>query len=349
LADNITDMGVAVPYKNNATTGFASLLPGYGSDGAVAGLCGLLVGDAVGVPWEFYPPEELPRRDLIDMEPLAGFHHAHDVPNGTYSDDSAQALVLLDSLLACGRLCLNDFGDRLLRWLDDGYMAVDGDVYDVGNTTYDALRRLREGVSPRESGSSDESSAGNGSLMRVLPLALWHIGSDEALVKDAHLQSLITHRNPRTLVCCAFYCLVGRGYLQKLDDPWSWADRRLDEIYHDWTGQEREALLRELDVLRSFPKTNKPRGTGYCIDTIWSTHATMQGASFEDVVRTAILFGHDTDTTAAVAGGLAGIRFGLAGLPTRWLQQLRGFELVEPLIDRFKTRAVLPSSFTSFT
>ncbi len=147
------------------TTGFASLLPEHASDKAVAGLCGLLIGDAVGVLWEFYPPEELPRRDLIDIEPPAGFHHAHDVPPGTYSDDGAQALVLLDSLLICGTMCLNDFGDRLLRWYDEGHLAVDGDVFDCGIATAQALGRLRIGVPPAESVGVYERTCGNGSLM----------------------------------------------------------------------------------------------------------------------------------------------------------------------------------------
>lgn len=321
--------------KNN-DNGFAALLLEDGSNAAIGGLVGLLVGDALGVGYEFHPPESLPSRKQIEMQPPVGFRRAHaGVPPGTWSDDGAQALCLLASLLECGKFSLTDFADRLLRWLDDGYMAVGGDVYDVGNQTDEALGYLREGVSPRESGGSSERDNGNGSLMRTLPLALWHNGSDEALVKDAHLQSLPTHAHPRSLVACAFYCLVARGYLRQLADPWGWADRRLDEIYQDWPGErERKAYLGELDGLRSFPKTEKPRGTGYVLDTIWSARKALEKASFEDVVRTAILCGHDTDTTAAVAGGLAGIRFGLAGIPARWLEQLRGFDIAEPLIVR---------------
>lgn len=321
--------------KNN-DKGFAALLPDYGSDRAIGGLVGLLVGDALGVPYEFHPPEDLPSRDLIDMVAPLGFPRAHaGVPNGTWSDDGAQALCLLASLLDHGKLSLSVLADRLLQWLDDGYMAVDGDVFDCGIQTAEALGYLRDGVSPHESGGTDARSNGNGSLMRVLPLALWHSGSDEALVLDAHLQSLPTHAHARSLVACAFYCLVARGYLRQLADPWGWADRRLAEIYQNWLGErERKAFLSELDVLRSFPKTDQPRGTGYCVDTISSARKALEGESFEDVVKTAILFGHDTDTTAAVAGGLAGIRFGLDCIPTRWLGQLRGFELLAPILSQ---------------
>jgi ADP-ribosylglycohydrolase len=118
---------------------------------------------------------------------------------------------------------------------------------------------------------------------------------------------------------------VARGYLSKIGDPWSWADQRLEAIYEAWQRQqEKTAFLVELNMLRSFPKTDRPRGTGYVIDTLWSARKALAEESFEDVIRTAILFGHDTDTTAAVAGGLAGIRFGLGGIPIRWLAGYAG-------------------------
>lgn len=306
------------------------------TDARVGGLIGLLIGDALGVPFEFKTPNQLPPRELIEMTPPAGFRHSHaGVPVGTYSDDGAQALGLLASLVECGKFSLIDFADRLLRWMDDGYLAVDGDVFDIGVQTAHALARLRDGVSPGASGGASVMDNGNGSLMRVLPLALWHIGPDDALVRDAHLQSLPTHAHPRSLVACAFYCLTARGYLRKLADPWTSADQRLEAIYRAWPDQqERNAFLTELDVLRDFKKTDQPRGTGYVLDTIWSAGKALEEDSFEDVARTAVLFGHDTDTTAAVACGLAGIRFGLAGIPTRWLEQLRGFEIVEPIIGQ---------------
>lgn len=320
--------------------GFTALAQHAEFNAELGGLVGLLVGDAVGVGYEFRPPERIPSRDQIDMVTPAEFRRSHaGVPAGTWSDDGAQALCLLASLLECGKFLLTDFAGRLVRWLNHGYMAVDGDVFDVGIQTGEALRNIGDGVSPRESGGASEMDNGNGSLMRVLPLAIWHCGTDEALVKDAHLQSLPTHAHPRSLVACAFYCLLARGYLHKLADPWSWADQCLETIYEAWPSQEEKTLLlRELNVLRSFPKSDRPRGTGYVIDTLWSARKALEADSFEDVVRTAILFGHDTDTTAAVAAGLAGIRFGLAGIPDRWLTSLRGFALVAPLISSLLAR-----------
>jgi ADP-ribosyl-[dinitrogen reductase] hydrolase len=319
------------------TRNFLSLCEYPDLDAELGGLVGLLVGDAMGVPWEFQRPEQLPPRHLIEMSPPTGYRRSHaNVLCGTWSDDGAQALCLLISLLECGKLSLADLSSKLLRWLDDGYMAVDDDVFDVGIQTSQALDRLRKGQLPETTGGATERENGNGSLMRVLPLTLWHAGSDYALVADAHLQSLPTHAHPRSMVACAFYCLVARGYLQKLDDPWSWADHKLEEVYRTWSDlRDKDTFLAELGVLRDFPNNQKPHGSGYVIDTLWSARRALEEPSFEDVVRTAIGCGNDTDTTAAVAGGLAGIRFGIAEIPKRWLIQLRGIHLVEPMITEF--------------
>ncbi|TXI89004.1 MAG: hypothetical protein E6Q40_02915 [Cupriavidus sp.] len=316
----------------NAT--FVELATQHPTNPRLGGLVGLLVGDALGVPYEFHSADQIPRREQIEMQPPSGFRRAHGgVPIGTWSDDGAQALCLLASVIEHGRLLLVEFADRLLNWLDEGYMAVDDRVFDVGIQTAEALGNLRDGVPARESGCASVMDNGNGSLMRCLPLALLHAGTDAALVRDAHLQSLPTHAHPRSLVACAFYCLVARGYLRHDQDPWISADDRLQAVYEAWADAgERAVFLRELDVIRRFATSDVPRGTGYVVDTLWSARRALEEDAFEDVVRTAIAFGNDTDTTACVAGGLAGIRFGLAGIPARWLEAMRGHDIVAPTL-----------------
>src|SRR5260370_10933141 len=158
------------------------------------GLVGLVVGDALGVPFEFHAPEELPGGDEIEFTPPPDFQRAHGrTPPGTWSDDGAQALCLLDSLLACGRFDAEDFGRRLVRWYEEGYLAVDNRVFDVGITTSRALQAIRAGTPALHAGPNHESANGNGALMRVLPLALWHQGPDAGLIADAQTQSRVTH------------------------------------------------------------------------------------------------------------------------------------------------------------
>lgn len=300
------------------------------SDRLAGGLIGLLVGDALGVPYEFHSPGSLPPLTEIEFDPPPSFHRAHHgTPPGTWSDDGAQALALLASLLDCGRLELDDFSGRLLAWADHGAYAVDGRVFDIGGQTSRAFDRLRRGVLPTESGPSGEWENGNGSLMRVLPLALWHTGSDAELVEDAHRQSLPTHGHPRSLVCCALYCLWARRILRGASDSWREAVVALRDIYGPASREraELEELVRPDD-----PPAGE--GSGYVVDCLNSARLVMDAGAYEDVVRAAVALGNDTDTTACVAGGLAGLRDGLSAIPLRWREKLRGQEIVKPLLDR---------------
>lgn len=173
------------------------------------GLYGLLIGDALGVPYEFHSAEQIPDYDNIEMKPPLGFRRAHaGVKPGTWSDDGAQALCLLDSLMTCGSFQLKDFSDRLLAWYQEGMWAVDGRVFDIGIQTGEALNAYRAGMAPERCGMLRSDGKGNGALMRVLPLVLWHTGTDRELVCDAHAQCMITHGNLCNQVCCALYCIA---------------------------------------------------------------------------------------------------------------------------------------------
>lgn len=293
------------------------------------GLYGLLVGDALGVPYEFHDPANLPER--VTMVPPEGFRRAHPgTPPGTWSDDGAHALCLLASLLSTGEVDLLDLGRLMLAWDRDGYMAVDGRVFDIGNATTLALARRARGVLPEACGGTHDHSNGNGSLMRVLPLALWHEGSDAELVHLARRQSLLTHAHPRSQACCALYCLWARRLLEGEPDSelaWAAAVAGLRAA-----APEGDDVRTELDEVILDPRW-VPRGTGYVLDCLLSAREAMQAGDYEAVVRAAVAFGHDTDTTACVAGGLAGIRDGLGAIPEGWLGALRGRDLCDPLVD----------------
>jgi ADP-ribosyl-[dinitrogen reductase] hydrolase len=270
------------------------------------GIVGMLVGDAMGVPYEFHAPADLPLPAEIEYTPPPEFDRAHvGVPPGTWSDDGAQVLCLLASLLDCEYFDPDDFSRRLMDWYEDGYLAVDGIVFDVGITTSRAIRALRAGVTPLQAGPADAHDNGNGSLMRVLPLALWHRGTDADLVHDAQLQSQITHGHLRSQICCALYCLWARRILNNVPNPWEDAVRTLRTLYIPVPEaiSELEWSIRPDDP----PEGN---GSGYVVDCLRSARVALQATNYQDVIRAAILIGHDTDTTACVAGGIAGMRVG---------------------------------------
>lgn len=293
-------------------------------------LLGLLIGDALGVPYEFHPPQVLPPLQAIDFDPPAGFQRSHPIAApGTWSDDGAQALVLLESLLRVGELDLADFAAGLLRWLQSGYMAIDGDVFDVGGQTLAALRRLEHGCDPMESGGRAERDNGNGALMRVLPLAL-RIDAPRRLVEAAMLQALPTHAHPRSGIACAMYCLWARALSRGLDSEsgWQLAERELREL-----AGELDLPSRELALVLDPGNAAKVAGSGYVVDTLWSARACLRAADdYAGAVRRAVALGHDTDTTAAVTGGLAGMIFGEDGIPEDWRRRLRGQALLAPLL-----------------
>ena len=295
------------------------------------GILGLLIGDAVGVPYEFYEPQCLPPIESIEMNPPAGFGRSHrDTPDGTWSDDGAQALCLLASLLNCDRLDPDDLGRRFVDWYRSGYLAVDNRVFDVGVHTGNVLIAIESGMPSLQAGAIGNQARGNGSLMRVLPLVLWHRGSDTDLIADAHLQSRVTHGDPYCQICCALYCLWARYILNCLPDPWEAASMTLRSVYKS-TNPDFLAIL-DWAVRPEDPAEG--RGSGYVIDALRSARMVMAYDCYELIIKHAIALGKDTDTTACIAGGIAGIRDGVDAIPDRWRKQLRGQEIFQPLLDR---------------
>ncbi|MEK4474898.1 ADP-ribosylglycohydrolase family protein [Paenibacillus sp. FSL R7-0048] len=300
------------------------------------GLYGLLIGDALGVPYEFRSVEQLPPLEQIEFTPPVGFQPTYrDVPAGTWSDDGAQALCLLESLIDKGTLELTDFADKLVDWYHEGRWAVAQQVFDVGIQTSRTLSTYYQGMSPYESGNTVPDGKGNGALMRVLPLALWHKGTDKQLVQDAHTQCLVTHAHICNQVCCAFYVLIARELLQEQDFNLCYrtALSKLRTIYQQMPEHERE-----LEENIHPDKVFYGEGSGYVVDSLFSACMILQTCtSYEDAVKRAVALGNDTDTTACITGGLAGIRYGYEHIPQRWINQLRETDLVDQLLLRLQS------------
>jgi ADP-ribosylglycohydrolase len=229
-------------------------------------------------------------------------------------------------------LDLEDFAEKLVRWSDEGYCAVDNLVFDIGITTSAAVHNLRHGKPAELAGPADQYSNGNGALMRVLPLALWHRGSDEELVEDAMRQSLVTHGHLRSQLCCALYCLWARRILEENARPWPDAVATLRTFI-----ASDEAAQAELEFHIRPDDTVGGKGSGYVVDCLKSALWAVEQGDYEAAVKAAVALGNDTDTTACVAGGIAGLRDGVNAIPERWREALRGSEIVEPLLQRLIT------------
>lgn len=294
-------------------------------------IMGLLIGDALGVPYEFTPKHMVPAAERIEFSPPGDFERSYpNIPPGTWSDDGAQALVLLDSLLQKPALDLRHLADGLVRWHDEGFMAVDTIVFDRGGQTIRAIDALKRGVEPELAGGTGERSNGNGSLMRVLPLALLHSGSDEALVRDAFRQSSVTHRHIRSQLCCAIYCLWARRILDGRHDPWNDAIESIFQMFPRGTPEHRELT----EFIKPHDDSREIRGSGYVVDSLLAARWANTFGPYETVAKAAVSLGEDTDTTACIAGGIAGLRFGVHAIPRRWRDALRGREIYQDLVER---------------
>ncbi len=281
------------------------------------GIWGHLVGDAAGVPYEFKPPEQI---GAIEF----GGGGAHGQPMGTWSDDGALMLALLDSLLrdrstaAKDRFDPADQGQRFLAWAGTKQYTPDGDGrFDIGGATRAALTRLRQGAPAEAAGGTDDRSNGNGSLMRILPLPLVERDiPDETLVDHARRASAVTHGHPIAQAACALYCLVARRLLSRTGRTAALTDAR-KLLRSLSTGGDAQAL----DTLEAWTGRS---GQGYVVDAFWSAWDAFAGASsYRETIDRAIQYGNDTDTTACIAGGLAGVYWGIDGIPPEWLGRRR--------------------------
>lgn len=285
------------------------------------GMWGLLVGDAVGVPYEFKKPEELPDlRHHISLPAPDGYARTYpQVPNGWWSDDGAQALALLQTIR--NGFSAKTFADELLAWLNDGrYMPQPGPPFDCGIATRQALQRYANTKNASTCGLDDERSNGNGSLMRCLPVAVAGPEDDFAAVEMAHQQSTVTHAHPRSQVCCAFYTLWARQVMRGSPNPVEDAHTALLAMY---TTPHLRQFLHELvvEVRPLDPLTRPP--AGYVVDSLRAAIQANRETDYARVIRHAIALGYDTDTNAAIAGGIAGLRFGAEEIPAPWFDLVR--------------------------
>lgn len=276
-------------------------------------LLGLACGDAVGTTLEFKPRGSF--TPITDMHGGGPFH----LTPGQWTDDTSMALCLATSLVESNGFDARDQMDRYVRWMRDGYLSSTGVCFDIGGTTAGALRRYQASGDPY-SGSTDPRSAGNGSLMRLAPIALFFYPDVDAATSFAGESSRTTRGAAEALACCRLFAAMLCRALSAASRETVLFDHP-DAIMQDPSLSPRLRSIAAGDY-RSKP-VNELSGSGYVVDcleaSLWS-FATTQ--SFADAILRAANLGDDADTTAAVCGQIAGAFYGLDGIPAPWLEKL---------------------------
>jgi ADP-ribosyl-[dinitrogen reductase] hydrolase len=299
-------------------------------------LLGLACGDALGRPVEFASPEQIQREYGRVSEMLGGGTHRQ--PAGTITDDTEMALCIARSLVEQGRFDPTDVAERFVAWYESG-------PFDIGGMTRRALNRIQNGESWETAGeqeweaSPEGSNAGNGSVMRCAPLAIAYADYPAALVRTSVDSSWITHADPRCTYGCAVLNLTIAAALHNQETPLSTALNLLSDdlvtslqqsagVIPDGASPVLEGgLPKELRVaLETVPDEINPdqlSNSGYVVDTLQTAlYDALTAESPEEAIVTAVNRGGDTDTIGAIAGAIAGARFGASSLPNRWLDEI---------------------------
>lgn len=300
----------------------------------LSGLMGLCVGDALGVPVEFTSRDKLTQSPVTKMLGYGTWNQ----PPGTWSDDSSLTFCLAESL--CRGYSIDAIAHTFWRWYKTAYWTPRGEVFGIGTSTHAVIMRLKQGIPPLEAGGTSERSNGNGSLMRILPMAYCyqHLAFQE-LITRVHQVSSITHAHVRSQMACGIYISIAVELL-KGASPQAAYLQGLDKIQAMYTADEylleQPHFQRVLSGEISKLPREKINSGGYVIDTLEaSLWCLLNSSTYAEAVLKAVNLGEHTDTTAAVTGGLAGIYYGVEGIPQQWFKQIARKQDIINLAHRF--------------
>ena len=300
-------------------------------------LIGSILGDALGMPYEFKSRKELDNNPVMDLV----------YKKAIITDDSSMTLCTIENLLENG----NDLPmlyQKFNQWLMEGYWSFDGvHTIGMGMIVGNALNRIRaeqKQDKPEEGGLTGEMDNGNGSIMRIIPVILYNLNKSLSdMLHEVHKASRITHAHPRSQMGCGIYALFVRAFKEEKDKEKAY--NRMIKDSKEYYGQriefEKELVhyTRILDQKIWEINRDEIQSTGYVVHTLeaamWSIMSTD---TFEEGILRAINLGDDADTVGAVAGGMAGYIYGRNTIPNNWVKKITRIEEIEVLIKKFEEK-----------
>ena len=294
---------------------------------------GLAVADALGVPVEFTS------RARLRQNPVEGMRSGGvwDQPAGTWSDDTSMALATMESIGRLKKIDLDDIMNNFVEWFEN-------DEFTAGNHTFDvAIEHYLDGAAVNDCGLTSPHSNGNGSLMRIVPMAMYCYSIDGAELSDQsmdaiHAVSALTHAHARSQMACGIHCLIGAQLLDGKPIDRAVADglSRAKKFYSQKFPDEMKTYARLFDPQFGSLDEDRIESSGYVVDSleaaIWCLLNTM---NYRELALKAVNLGGDTDTVAAIAGGLGGIAYGIDDIPADWIDVLKNKVLLDEIAATF--------------
>lgn len=291
------------------------------------GIIGLLIGDALGVPVEFVSRDEIRQNPVTDMRGYGTYNQ----PAGTWSDDTAMALATMHSIIKKQGIDYDDIMKRFVSWLYDAKYMQGDRTFDCGITTSTAINNyFYDKIPALECGCSGVRDNGNGSLMRILPLA-YIKNIDYKTIENV---SGITHAHKRSKIACVLYVEMAKSMLENnglsIKEHIENANKKIQEYYKDSPELKHFERIFNNDL-------DDISGKGYVIYTFECVvDCLLTTDSYRDAVLKAVNIGGDTDTNAAICGGLAGIYYGYESIPIDWIEQVDQIDKVLSLCERYE-------------
>ncbi len=301
----------------------------------IDGLIGFVVGDAMGVPLEFTPREELLKKPVTKM---IG-NGTYNLPAGTWSDDTSMMIATIDSINAKNGIDLKDIALKFSAFKNHASYTATGEVFDIGNTCRMAIDKFEENrEDPTLCGIDDINANGNGSLMRILPIAYYAI---EKKLKEYEILELVrqissmTHAHEISVMGCYFYVRYVIFLLNGKDKYSAYSMAKCVD-YGMFKEETQEVYSRLIKDDISKVKVNDIKSTGYIVDSleaaIW---VTLKSENYKEAVIGAINLGGDTDTIGALTGALAGIVYGYDFIPEEWKDAIAKKEYLMDIFEEF--------------
>lgn len=319
------------------------------NDAVISGMVGAAVGDAIGVPVEFQYRKQLSEKPVTGMRA----HGTHNQPAGTWSDDTSMMLATASALSGM-QMDPEQIATAFLNWRDHGAFSPDERVFDIGLTTNTALNRFKEGTNAILCGGNHIEDNGNGSLMRILPVAffLYNTASFEDRKQVVYDVSSITHRHQISKIACHFYVEFAIR-LMRMRDKDMRATETIKQAYDHTAKIFRFHYEHDDEISKTFSKiftaelsdcsVHIIKSGGYVVDSLEAAlWCLLHTDSYETAVLTAVNLGHDTDTIGCITGGAAGIIYGINNIPMTWKKTLRRSDMVYGIAEDFaKTCQIL--------